>query len=347
MASNATALPPLGVPPIPPNITQIATPVLVGILVSWAFWGMLLVQVYIYASLFRDKLLIQFFVYVVFLIDTAQTLMMAVDAFYWFSSGFGDLRHLGNVYLSSFDVPIMGCLLAILGQTFLCYRIYVLGQKKWIPILLFAICFMSLVGGWYNAIRGKILSGGISTAQATIDIRALYIWLISSVVGDTGIAATMAYLLLKSRGTYKTTDTVINRLVILTMETNAVSAILAILTLALYFAAPGTSYFLTPTYPLGKCYANALLVTLNNRHFLLVSVQSAGGSTLRGSVFSSGQSRGKFISGLNSPGMIGEHPGEFPSSAGVKVTTFSSATHGDSFHLDKLESHGDTRANHF
>ncbi|KAF9465739.1 hypothetical protein BDZ94DRAFT_300092 [Collybia nuda] len=258
MASNLdlTMLSPVGLPPIPPNITQIATPVLIGILLSWAFWGMLLVQVYIYSTLFRDKAFIQFFVYSVFLVDTVQTFMTAVDAYYWFSSGFGDLRHLGDVYLSSFDVPILGCLLAILGQTFLCYRIYVLGQKKWVPLLLFAICFMSLVGGWYNAIRGQILSGGISTAQATIDIRALYVWLISSVIGDTGIAGTMAYLLLRSRGNYKTTDTIINRLVILIMETNSVSAILAILTLALYFAAPGTSYFLTPTYVLGKWYAH-------------------------------------------------------------------------------------------
>lgn len=141
--------------------------------------------------------------------------MTAVDAYYWFASGFGDLTHLGNVYLSVFDVPVLGSVLAILGQTFLCYRIYILsGRHKWLPILLFAVrrsllrlplcgssmltlifikvCFMSLVGAWFNAIRvslcsremddkrlnhfqGHILAGSIETAQATINTSALYV----------------------------------------------------------------------------------------------------------------------------------------------------------------------------
>jgi len=325
--SNATGLPSSALPPIPPNIAQIATPVLIGILVSWAFWGMLLVQVYIYSILFRDKLLIQLFVYSVFVIDTLQTLMTAVDACYWFASGFGDLTHLGNVYLSVFDVPILGSVLALLGQTFLCYRIYILSKDKWIPALLFTICLMSLTGAWYNGIRGHILAASIETAQATIDTRALYVWLISAVVGDTGIAAVMTYLLLRARGKYRATDVVLNRLVILTMETNSISATLAILTLILYIAAPGTSYFLTPTYPLGKCYANALLVTLNNRYFLL---SSKGHST---GVATFGQSKGK----LSLATTLGDSTEEYSSNTGVKISTFKNTTTDDSFQLDNFE----------
>lgn len=47
------------------------------------------------------------------------------------------------------------------------------------------------------------------------------------------------------------------------------AASLAILSLILYFAARGTSYFLTPTYLFGKVYANSLLVTFNNRIYLM------------------------------------------------------------------------------
>ena len=78
-------------------------------------------------------------VYSVFIIDTVQTIMTGVDAYYWFGTGFGDLTHLGNVYISYVDVPILGSVLALLGQMFLCYRIYILSKNKWGPLFLFAV----------------------------------------------------------------------------------------------------------------------------------------------------------------------------------------------------------------
>jgi hypothetical protein len=65
--------------------------------------------------------------------------MIAADAYYWFASGFGDMTHLVNVFLSPFDVPLLGSLLAIIVQSFLCYRVYVLGRNKWLPLVLFAV----------------------------------------------------------------------------------------------------------------------------------------------------------------------------------------------------------------
>ncbi|KAF9465672.1 hypothetical protein BDZ94DRAFT_296095 [Collybia nuda] len=163
MASNATVIT-TALPPIPPNITQIAAPVLVEILVSWAFWGMLFVQVYAYSTLFRDKILIQCFVYSVFIIDTLQTIMTAVDAYYWFASGFGDLTHLGT------DIPLLPDLCAEpeqAGAGFIACGKYIVGTvfvKRSLHELPFKD--LSYIYDW---------SVSIEAAQATIDTRALFV----------------------------------------------------------------------------------------------------------------------------------------------------------------------------
>jgi len=287
MSANATIMTlPDALPPIPPNIAQIAAPLLFGILISWVFYGMLVVQVYIYYLFFSDGRGIQTLVYTIFLLDTLQTCLTGADAFYWFCSGFGNLNHLSNVYLSFFDTPMLGSLMAVIVQSFFCYRIKVLGKSIIIPTVLWLLCLVSFAAAWFSGIRGH-LTGNLSAAQAAINTRVLELWLISGAVADTLIAAVLIYLLLKARGAFQDTNFALQRLVRLTMESNALSASMAILSLILYFSARGTSYFLTPTYLFGKIYANSLLVTFNNRIYL----QGKGGKTPSGGTSSSGSAR--------------------------------------------------------
>ncbi|PPQ77818.1 hypothetical protein CVT25_015312 [Psilocybe cyanescens] len=264
MSDSVNATVPAGLPiPIPPGISKIPStaPLMFGILVSWMLYGMLVVQV----------------LYGVFLLDTLQTCMMGADAFYWFCSGFGDMGHLGNVYISAFDTPMLGGLMALLVQSFFCYRIWMLSQAIIIPVTL-----------WLGHLHGNL-----AAAQAQINTRVLEVWLIGSVIADTLIACCLVYLLMKNRSIHTRTNYVLQRLTRITMETNSLSASLAILTVILYFGAPGTSYFLTPTYYFGKIYANSLLVTLNNRFFLASGVLAGSNMGSKPSSRSNGNSSGR------------------------------------------------------
>lgn len=72
-----------------------------------------------------------FAVYGTFLLETLQICMSGADSFYWFASGFGNMAHLANPYLSPFDTPMIGSLVSLIVQLFFCYRIYVLSKRKW------------------------------------------------------------------------------------------------------------------------------------------------------------------------------------------------------------------------
>ena len=72
-------------------------------------------------------------VYGIFLLETLQTALSGADIYYWFASGFGNMLHLGNPYISPFDTPVLCSLIALLVQGFFCYRIWLLIKSaRWL-----------------------------------------------------------------------------------------------------------------------------------------------------------------------------------------------------------------------
>src|ERR1700761_1730440 len=80
-------------------------------------------------------------------------------------------------------------------------------------------------------------------------------------------------------------------------------------------------------------YANALLITLNNRYFLQSKAQN-GASTFSSSAHTYEKPKGKIASNLNSlASTLGDDPEEYPTNAGVKISKFTSTSDGESFQL--------------
>ena len=83
-----------------------------------------------------------YIVYGVFFLETLQTALSGADLYYWFVSGYGNLRHLTSPHLAPIDVMILGPLVTLSVQFFLAYRIWVLSLKRlWWYCLI--ICLVS------------------------------------------------------------------------------------------------------------------------------------------------------------------------------------------------------------
>jgi hypothetical protein len=95
---------------------------------------------------------------------------------------------------------------------------------------------------------------------------AIYIWSISSSLADILIAVAMTLQLRRAMGNFS--SFVLVRVVRLTVETNALTATLAIASLVLYVAFPNELYYIFTVEIIGKVYSNTLLVSLNNRIYL-------------------------------------------------------------------------------
>ncbi|KAH9987450.1 hypothetical protein BJV74DRAFT_841722 [Russula compacta] len=251
----------------PPGIARITAPILFGPMINWALYGVLCVQLYVYGYNFPDdRRALKFLVYFVFLLETAQTALTGADVYYWFMAGFGDLEGLKKSKFSPIDIPTMDAFISLIVQVFFCFRIWLLSQRIWwlclvIAILAVAQAVGALWGGFKSAALGK---------YALIQ-PSLCLWLITSAVMDILIAVAMTCLLRQGRGNEnRITSYVLPRIVRLTIETNTLTATVAIISFALYIGFPVSKMSMV-TNPVSEqpLYLTRMKSTMRARRALL------------------------------------------------------------------------------
>ncbi|PFH46700.1 hypothetical protein AMATHDRAFT_50860 [Amanita thiersii Skay4041] len=222
---------PMAGPPMP-NVAALTGPILIGALLDYFFFGVLSLQLcaqHILSSLHNTNissshqtyttthspmkdsvsnssvpfspshlaslsLTIQK-VYFVYSLELIQICCTAADIYFWFGTGFGNVVRLNVTYLSPFDTPMIGAIVALIVQLFFCYRIWKLSRSQWhlyTAVFIGAISFLQAAGGIGGGISGHV-NKYFSVATETNRIYA-YIWLLGEAVADVLIAVTMTHL---------------------------------------------------------------------------------------------------------------------------------------------------------
>ncbi|KAJ7681358.1 hypothetical protein B0H17DRAFT_1205888 [Mycena rosella] len=220
------------------------------------------VQVYFYSTSFPgDSKTLKSIVYGLFILDVLQTALVTADAFHWFAYGFGNMDRLNDAFLNSWDVPLLDSVISLV-----------------VPLLLLEnLCPAELIdfpGPHYNGassnhilnVRDNIAAiqvsvtqccAGIVTAVKAYQLGKLSlistevveqtIWLVGSAVADLAIAVVLAWTLLRARNKgFRQSHSVLTRIVNLTVETNALTAGVAIVGLILFLAVPQHSTLVVP-----------------------------------------------------------------------------------------------------
>ncbi|KAF9465214.1 hypothetical protein BDZ94DRAFT_416157 [Collybia nuda] len=255
-------------PLIPDNITAITAPQIIGTLFNWCLFGILSVQVYIYYLNFPDdKLSVKCLVYGTYLFEAVQTSLSAADLYFWFASGYGNMIHLGNVYISPWDTPFLCGIIAAVVQCFFAYRIWTLQRNYWwLSVLIVLTSTVQTAGAFGTAVRAHVLANFDRFHENIIFPASFHVWLLGDTVSDIIIAGSMLYIFHRSKKQeYQHANKILARLVRLIVETNTLTASMALLSFILYAAFPGGNLFICTTLIMGKLYSNTLLVTFNNR----------------------------------------------------------------------------------
>ncbi|KAI9451313.1 hypothetical protein BJY52DRAFT_120814 [Lactarius psammicola] len=242
-----------------PDVIKVAAPLLFGPLFNCALYGVLCVQIYVYSYNFpKDKRSVKFLAYFVFVLETVQTALTGADIYYWFVDGFGDVERLAHSHFSPIDSPIMTAVISPIVQEYFCYRIWTLNRRlSWICWIITVVTVTQSIAGMWAGIKSLTVSGYLITRTA------LFLWSIPSALADILIAVAMTLLLRRASRNFS--SPVLFRVVRLTIETNALTAALAITILVLYAAFPNKLYYMYMTKVIGKVYSNTLLVSFNNR----------------------------------------------------------------------------------
>ncbi|KAF8970459.1 hypothetical protein BDZ97DRAFT_1791532 [Flammula alnicola] len=204
----------------------------------------------------KDRFLLKTVIYAVYMLESAQTLLLSVDAFKMFAIGFGNSTSFAKLDLHSgwFSIPIMSGIIACFSQGFYTYRIFVVSQSRYIPGVILLLSLFQLGGAiaiGLQAKRAPLIAGGI--------------WAGGSAACDIMIAACMTYYLRRRDTGFKKTRDILTKIIVLTIETGTVTATLAIIVMVLAILPDHLLYWVLFVMVLGKVYSNSMMVALNSR----------------------------------------------------------------------------------
>ncbi|KZT71374.1 hypothetical protein DAEQUDRAFT_724345 [Daedalea quercina L-15889] len=249
---------------IPVDIARYAGPVLLGSQLNWGLFGVLTVQLYMYhQAQYTDHPFVKCVVYGLYLFEALQTILLTHDTFHQLAYNWGNFNGLTAAYLTGFELVIQSSIIASVTQCFYAWRIYVLGNSRILAGLIVAVSLLQCGGGISEGIACFIYDSTSETIP--IEATSVAIWVGGSAACDILITTSMVYFLWTKRSGVQKTDTMINKLIQLVVETGLMTAALAVIQLSLYMTFKKTEYFMTPAGALSKAYSNSLLVLLNNR----------------------------------------------------------------------------------
>ncbi|KAK1221435.1 hypothetical protein PQX77_015755 [Marasmius sp. AFHP31] len=237
-------------------------PEYVGSVVLPCLFAILSVQVYIYylAAAARDGRIIKAVVYGLYVVLTAQMIWQGLKGYNEFVS-----RRASYIWLDWLFIPIVGGVVGLTVQVLYAWRIFVLSRSRVGPLALVALglisCAAAITSGMFGAKAGSLdnlrNSRGLTIADA--------IKCATSALCDILIATYMTYLLTRDGFLIEDLKHTIVKIVRLTIETNALTATIAVIILILLLGTKDQNYFTVFSLILPSLYGNTLLIMMNSR----------------------------------------------------------------------------------
>ncbi|EJF56530.1 hypothetical protein DICSQDRAFT_163870, partial [Dichomitus squalens LYAD-421 SS1] len=237
----------------------------VGCLFTATLYGVTCVQSFMFfQSSSQERKLLKYSVSCLFVLDTLHYILVAHTLYWYMVTNFTDPTVIERIPWSIFPVYSSPPPVILLFDAFS-------------PIasgFIVGIFVMFGVGIGFG-IKGLFLPTFSQLAKLSW---LMYLGLGLLVVCDAYTALVLCYLLYKGRtGVNKGTDSLINVLLLYTVNTGLLTSIFALACFITYAAMPTNYVFLAMYFPLSKLYLNALLASLNARgHIGRVGADTTG-----------------------------------------------------------------------
>ncbi|KAJ7129085.1 hypothetical protein C8R46DRAFT_1143751 [Mycena filopes] len=236
---------------------------LLGVILNTLLYGVMLVQVQLYFQRYKTDR--QGFKYLIIYLVLAETANWICNIGLIYEP---IILHFGSPLALEFTPTMFktDALLIVLISTpiqlFMAWRIHVITRSPVLPVIISILALASLGGG----IAVSIVVTLHPKFQDFSSFRSeVYFWLISSATCDVVLTLTLAYSLWVRKTHIKATDSYINRVIRLTVQTGTITAAAALADILLTVIFPTTPVNFIVDFPLSKLYTNTLISTLNAR----------------------------------------------------------------------------------
>ncbi|KAF7290774.1 hypothetical protein MIND_01318300 [Mycena indigotica] len=244
-----------------PNVQLSYGPMLLGVFVNMILYGVFITQVFTYYKLdHKDGAWMRCFILYLLVLETLNT---AFDMAMMYQPLILEYGHGTKYFPTMFPTePLMIVLISTPIQIFFGWRIRTITHLSSIPLLISLFALASLAGGLWTTARIAILQE--FSKKPLLHAPAL-LWFLASAVSDVLITISLVLTLSHRKTGFAATDTVIDKIIRTTIQTNLITAIFGILDVIFFMVFPHYALNFIWDLALSKLYSNALLSTLNAR----------------------------------------------------------------------------------
>ncbi|KAI1783607.1 hypothetical protein LXA43DRAFT_1102368 [Ganoderma leucocontextum] len=255
--------------PKAPSLENTFGAVLLGTVFGAILYGLTSHQTYRYYRLYpTDPPYFKLMVFLVWGLDTLHTVLSIHVCYYYLISHYFDPeRLLSGVWSMRLTVIVTGCVIAI-THVFFARRIFLIGNRN--VYLMIVIAFLLIAETCF------CLAATIETFLAVTFDKYVsdFKWIIpcslgTAVIIDAVTTSTLTYYLHKCRTGFKRTDSLIDVLMVYTINTGLLTGLLNLAAMLAATFSPRTLIYYGISIASSKMYANSLLAVLNARRSLL------------------------------------------------------------------------------
>lgn len=235
----------------------------IGVVVAGCLYGVSCVQAWYYFTHQNDRWHLKLLVSAVITFDTIHQALIIQTVYDYVISNWGNVSFLGELAPTLLIEVLFNGLTAFFVQSFLATRAWHLSNRNiWITGLI-----SLLVLGEFGCILAyTAISLQYKTFAQLTQLKTLSITVnVLAAAGDVLIAGTLCTLLHFSRTGFHRTDTIINKLIIFSVNTGLLTSLCAVASLVSILAAGETFIYIAFFFCMGRLYTNSLLATLNAR----------------------------------------------------------------------------------
>jgi len=236
----------------------------IGVVVSGVLHGICLVQAFYYFTHYQnDPMLIKAMVATAVSFDAIHLSFVSHAMYHYLVTNFRREEMLQRIIWSVIIEAVLTGVNAGIVQTFYTYRIWKLSKRNWYLSSFIVVLILATTA---CGIAWVILGMGFETYFELLTINPLTITINAlSTTVDVIIAATLCWLLNKSRTGFKRSDNIINKLMLFVVNTGVLTTACAISSLICLVASPKTLIYAAFYFCIGRFYTNSFLATLNAR----------------------------------------------------------------------------------
>ncbi|KAG1755526.1 hypothetical protein EDB19DRAFT_1661821 [Suillus lakei] len=237
---------------------------LIGVVVSAILYGVTCVQTWYYFTRYTsDSWRIKLLVGAVLVSDSTHQALITHAVYVYFVTDFDITSDLEQVVWSVIVEVLFNGFTALMVQSFLTMHIYILSNKSitaTLSVLSLVVAeFVLVVIYFAKAIKFTTFIEITELKSLSMSVNAV------AAAGDVLIAAYLCTLFQNHRTGFRSSDIVLNKLILYTISTGLLTSVCAVMSFISITVWHDTFIYIAFYFCLGRLYCNSLLATLNAR----------------------------------------------------------------------------------